>query len=126
MRIVRLLLIVGLAGLGFQVFAGEYPDRPIKLLVPYPAGGGTDIAARYVAQKVAERLHGSMIVENRSGANGNLGTALMAQASPDGYTIGMATPGPVTVAAACTRRSLTIRKRISYPSFSSTKVRSFS
>lgn len=78
--------------------ADDYPDRPIKLIVPYPAGGGTDIAARFVAQKLGERLQRQLIVENRGGANGNLGTDLIAHATPDGYTIGMATPGPVTVA----------------------------
>jgi len=97
LRIVRLLLIVCLAGLGLHAFADEYPNRPIKLIVPYPPGGGTDIAARYLAQKVAERLHGNIIVENKSGANGNLGTELIAHASPDGYTVGMGTPGPVSV-----------------------------
>ncbi len=97
MRTLLLLLIVCLAGASFDARAGEYPERPIKLIVPYPPGGGTDIAARFVAKKLGERLHRQLIVDNRSGANGNLGPHLIAQAEPDGYTVGMATPGPVTV-----------------------------
>jgi tripartite-type tricarboxylate transporter receptor subunit TctC len=77
--------------------ADAYPDRPIRMIVPYPPGGGTDIAARWIAQRLSERLKQSVIVDNRPGANGNIGTDAIAKAAPDGYTIGMATPGPVTV-----------------------------
>ncbi|HZP75086.1 MAG TPA: tripartite tricarboxylate transporter substrate binding protein [Pseudolabrys sp.] len=77
--------------------AEDYPDKPVRVIVPYPAGGGTDIAARLIAQKLSEKLHQQFFVDNRSGANGNLGTELIAKAAPDGYVIGMATPGPVTV-----------------------------
>ena len=65
---------------------------------PYPPGGGTDIVARLIAQKVGESLGRPVIVDNRAGANGLIGTEAMAKAAPDGYTLGMATPGPVTVA----------------------------
>lgn len=77
--------------------AQNYPTRPIKLIVPYPAGGGTDIAARWVAQKLSMSLGKQLVVDNRPGANGNLGTEVISKATPDGYVIGMATPGPVTV-----------------------------
>jgi len=82
---------------GGAAFAESYPARPIKLIVPYPAGGGTDIAARWIGQKLSEALHQQIVVDNRAGANGNLGTNVIAKAAPDGYLIGMATPGPVTV-----------------------------
>src|SRR6516225_9619124 len=82
---------------GGAAFAESYPARPIKLIVPYPAGGGTDIAARWIGQKLSEALHQQIVVDNRAGANGNLGTNVIAKAVPDGYVIGMATPGPVTV-----------------------------
>ncbi len=76
--------------------AQSYPSKTIRIIVPYPPGGGTDLAARLIAQKLTESLGRSVIVENRAGANGNIGTDAMAKAAPDGYTLGMATPGPVT------------------------------
>ncbi|HVO88091.1 MAG TPA: tripartite tricarboxylate transporter substrate binding protein [Casimicrobiaceae bacterium] len=79
------------------VHAQPYPNKPIRLIVPYPAGGGTDIAARWIAQKLSEALNQSVVIDNRPGANGNIGTDMIAKAPADGYTIGMATPGPVTV-----------------------------
>ena len=78
-------------------FAQGYPNRPIKMVVPYPPGGGTDIAARWIAEKLSDRLKQTVFVDNRAGANGNLGTDFIAKGAPDGYVIGMATPGPVTV-----------------------------
>jgi tripartite-type tricarboxylate transporter receptor subunit TctC len=77
--------------------AQDYPNRAIRLVVPYPSGGGTDIAARWIADKLSAQFNEKVFVDNRAGANGNLGTDYIAKASPDGYTIGMATPGPVTV-----------------------------
>lgn len=77
--------------------ASNFPNRPITLIVPYPAGGGSDNVARLVAAKLAEKLGQSVVVENKAGAGGNIGTRLIAQSKPDGYTLGLATPGPVTV-----------------------------
>jgi len=77
-------------------FSQAYPARSIRVIVPYPPGGGTDTAARIISQKLAESFGRTVIVENRPGANGNTGTDAMARAAPDGYTLGMATPGPVT------------------------------
>ena len=73
--------------------AQNYPVKPIRIIVPYPPGGGTDIVARLIAQKVGESFGRPVIVENRAGANGLIGTEAMAKAAPDGYTLGMATPG---------------------------------
>jgi tripartite-type tricarboxylate transporter receptor subunit TctC len=78
--------------------AQSYPAKPIRIIVPYPPGGGTDIVARLIAQKVGDSLGRPVIVDNRAGANGVIGTEAAAKAAPDGYTLGMATPGPVTVA----------------------------
>ncbi len=75
-----------------------YPAKPIRVIVPYPPGGGTDLVARFIGQKLTESLGRQVIVENRAGANGLIGTEAVAKAAPDGYTVGMATPGPVTVA----------------------------
>src|SRR2546427_1057901 len=64
-----------------------YPAKPIRMIVAYPPGGGTDIVGRMVAQKLGETLGQSVLVENRGGASGNIGTELAARAAPDGYTI---------------------------------------
>jgi tripartite-type tricarboxylate transporter receptor subunit TctC len=77
--------------------AQAYPSKQIRIIVPYPAGAGTDLVARLVAQKLGEGLGRTVLVENRIGANGIVGTEAMAKAAPDGYTLGMATPGPITV-----------------------------
>jgi tripartite-type tricarboxylate transporter receptor subunit TctC len=78
------------AALLFQpavVAAQGYPAKPVRIIVPFPAGGGTDIMARTVASKLAAALGQQFIVDNRSGAGGTLGTDLAAKAAPDGYTL---------------------------------------
>lgn len=71
----------------------EYPDKPVKIIVPYPPGGTTDILARVIAQRLAERLKQSFIVENRAGASGAIGTQAVAKSPADGYTLCMGTIG---------------------------------
>src|SRR5437879_8978877 len=66
-------------------FAQSYPTRPIKLVVPFPAGGPADVLGRLITQKLSESFGSPVIVDNRSGANGIIGTDLVAKASPDGY-----------------------------------------
>ncbi|UIF87425.1 tripartite tricarboxylate transporter substrate binding protein [Cupriavidus sp. UYPR2.512] len=68
---------------------GNYPTRPVTIIVPAPAGGGIDLIARVVAEKLSVKLGQPFIVENRPGASNNLGTAVLANARPDGYTIGI-------------------------------------
>jgi len=89
-----LLRVVAGAALAFlsfaalaQTTAGSYPARPIRLMVPYAAGGVSDILGRALAQKMSELLGQPMVVENRGGAGGTLGTGLIAEAGPDGYAI---------------------------------------
>jgi tripartite-type tricarboxylate transporter receptor subunit TctC len=78
--------VVTLAALPGLTFAA-YPEKPITLIVPWAAGGSTDILARLLSQHMTQSLHQSVIVENRSGASGNIGSAYVARAKPDGYTL---------------------------------------
>jgi tripartite-type tricarboxylate transporter receptor subunit TctC len=77
--------------------AQTYPDRPIRLVVPYAAGGGTDAVARAIAQGMTEPLGQQLVVENNGTAGGNVATRQAADAEPDGYTVLMANQGPMTV-----------------------------
>lgn len=67
--------------------AAQYPEKPIRLVVPWPAGGGSDVVARVVAQPLGERLKQTVVVENRPGANGAIGSEVVARALKDGYTL---------------------------------------
>jgi tripartite-type tricarboxylate transporter receptor subunit TctC len=71
--------------------AAEWPERPVHFIVPFPAGGATDVAARVVANFVSARLGQQIVVENRSGANGNIAIEYAAKSAPDGYTVLVAT-----------------------------------
>lgn len=84
-RVLQALWIAG-ACLGFNAQAA-YPERPIRLIVPWAAGGSTDALARAVGQQMSESLGQSVVVENRSGGSGRIGTEAAAKAAPDGYTI---------------------------------------
>jgi len=72
-----------------------YPDRPVRVVVPYPAGGGTDTLARLLADQLSRQWGQPIIVENVGGAAGNIGAAEVARAKPDGYTLLLASPGPI-------------------------------
>jgi tripartite-type tricarboxylate transporter receptor subunit TctC len=72
-------------------FAQAYPDRPIKLVVPYAAGGSADIAARLITEEWSKQLGGTMVIDNKGGAGGNLGVDIVAKSTPDGYTLGLQT-----------------------------------
>jgi tripartite-type tricarboxylate transporter receptor subunit TctC len=77
--------------------ANAYPDQPIKIIVSFPPGGSADIVIRALQPVLAEDLRQSIVVENRAGAGGNIGIGAVAQAAPDGYTIGVAAAGVLTV-----------------------------
>ncbi len=89
----RSFLSTSLAATAFAApaFAQTYPNKPVRLLVPFPAGGATDVLARALSIKLGEKLGQNVVVENRPGAGGTIGSAAVAQAAPDGYTILLAT-----------------------------------
>jgi tripartite-type tricarboxylate transporter receptor subunit TctC len=77
--------------------ADDYPNRPITLIVPFPAGGGVDAVGRIVAEKLSAALGQQVVVDNRAGAAGVIGTRVAAKAAPDGYTLVMATSGSIAI-----------------------------
>lgn len=82
---------------GGQSPGERYPYRPVRLIQPFPPGGGADVAARFVAQALTGHLGQAVVVDNRGGAGGAIGTELAAQAAPDGYTLLMATASTIVI-----------------------------
>src|SRR6186997_3189525 len=97
-----ILLVAGavatwsLAGHAQNLPAG-YPDRPITLIVPYAPGGGNDVLARAVAEPMGKSLGQRIVIENRGGTGGSVGTRLVAKAAPDGYTLGLGGTGTLAI-----------------------------
>ncbi len=95
--------------------AQDYPNRPITLVVPYAAGGGNDVMARTVADKMSKTLGQQVVVDNRPGAGGNIATRQVAKAAPDGYTLviggtGTLAVNPTLYAMPATTRARTLRR----------------
>jgi len=82
---------------GLWAQSGVWPDRPVKIIVPFPAGGSVDVLVRILGEQLKDRLGQSFVVENRTGAGGNVGVAALATSPPDGYTIGAATVGQFAI-----------------------------
>ena len=94
-RLRRYLAVALLAPLVGNGHAQDYPSRPLRLIVPFGAGSTPDVFARIVAEKAGQGLKQAIVIDNRVGAGGNLGTDLIAKAAPDGYTIGVSITGPL-------------------------------
>ncbi|MBI3515704.1 MAG: tripartite tricarboxylate transporter substrate binding protein [Proteobacteria bacterium] len=99
----RILQAAGAAAvlpmLSHRAAAVDYPSRPIRWIVSFPPGGGNDVVARLIAQPLSEKLGQSIVVENKTGAGGNVGMAALVNAPPDGYTIGFVGPNNAISAA---------------------------
>lgn len=107
MQFHRRVLATCLALLPLASWASDWPNRPITIVVPAAAGGTTDIAARVLADKMGQSLGTSIIVENKGGGGGSIGTAQVARAKPDGYTLLMGNIGPVAI-------NFSLYKQLSY------------
>ncbi len=91
--LVLLTAVTGLAALPCTASAQAYPNRPVRIVVPFPAGGGADIFARLVGKKLSETMGQQFVADNRAGASGIIGCELVARAAPDGYTLLLGTTG---------------------------------
>ncbi|PIT81028.1 tripartite tricarboxylate transporter substrate binding protein [Limnohabitans sp. JirII-31] len=93
-----LCLVLALLGLATtSVQAQNYPNKPIRLIVPFPPGGGNDVIARLIAQKLSDRFVQQVVVDNKAGANGIVGLQALMQSPADGYTLAVAAAGPMAV-----------------------------
>jgi tripartite-type tricarboxylate transporter receptor subunit TctC len=93
----RILAAILIACLPLLAPAQTWPSKPVKMIVPFPAGGGTDFIGRLAAKQLGDRLGQTVFVDNRGGANGAIGAQALAQAAPDGYTIAAISDGPTVI-----------------------------
>ncbi|HZS64628.1 MAG TPA: tripartite tricarboxylate transporter substrate binding protein [Xanthobacteraceae bacterium] len=87
LALVSFLMLQAISAFAQSIETKNYPERPVRLIVPWPAGGGTDIFARAIGEKLHQSLGQPFLVENRAGASGNIGASAVAKSAPDGYTI---------------------------------------
>src|SRR5919197_1243722 len=96
-RLVALIVWLLTASVAWAQQAEDYPNRTVKIVVSAPAGGGLDVAARIIAERLRQKWGQPVVVENRPGAAGNTGTEFVVTSEPDGYTLLAAQPAPLTI-----------------------------
>ncbi len=96
-KFVRLLLAAAFLAMTGAASAQSWPTKPVRLIVPFPPGGGSDAVGRVIAQKLSERLGQQVVVDNRGGAGGSMGTELAVRAAPDGYTMVLASTSEIAI-----------------------------
>ena len=97
--VIRVVLLAALASTCAYAQEDSYPNKPVRLVVPFAAGGGNDIINRYIGQRLAERIGQPVLIDNRVGADGMIGTEFVSRAAPDGYTLLAASTSYTTNAA---------------------------
>lgn len=108
--VISAAVVTGFGTSAFAQGAGNFPDKPIRFVVPYPPGGASDVTARVIGQKMSEMWGQPVVVENRPGANGNIATELVARSPADGYTILMGNVGPNAISASMYKLSYDVIK----------------
>jgi len=93
----RLLILLFIAAMPLHASAQDYPNKPMRIIVPYPPGGASDVVARLIGQYMGETFRQPVVVENRAGANGIIAYQFVAQSAPDGYTMLMSNVGPSAI-----------------------------
>jgi tripartite-type tricarboxylate transporter receptor subunit TctC len=107
LQVARLWLFAAFAaGITLSAYAQSYPTKPVRLVVPFPAGGTTDILARIIGQELSKNLKQPVVVDDRPGAGGNIGSDMVAKAAPDGYTLVMGAVGTHAINASLYKKML--------------------
>src|SRR5262245_13450742 len=96
-KFAALALALAAVGMSGWSYADDYPSRPIRVVVPYAAGGGADTVARIVTRRVGDAIGQTIVIENRGGAGAIIGTDMVAKAEPDGYTLLLGQSGPISI-----------------------------
>ena len=97
MKKIAQVLLVLVGAFSLSVGAQGFPSKPVRLVVPFPAGGGSDVIGRIVAQKLGDRFGQQVVVDNRAGAGGSIGTEAVVKSPPDGYTVVLASTSEIAI-----------------------------